>query len=266
VIADSLELLRRLEDSVKGDPPSDVEVVDYPPFRAWLNRSTNWPDLSYAMPVEPLGSAPIVADSVARLRAVFAARERVLRFEFVDQLWPTLSSALESSGLIVEAIEPVLACWQTEFLPHASPPVNVTPLDPADTATLETFLAVQNEVFAHGARYVSAADVERLAWQLREGWRFGVLGAVEGTPVGTAELTPTGQIGEIVGVATLENHRRRGVAATLCSHLVGEYFGRGGETAWLSAADDVARKVYEKIGFRVVGALRNYTDRPLQYG
>jgi ribosomal protein S18 acetylase RimI-like enzyme len=266
VIADAIELLRRLEDSVKGDQPSDVEVVDYPPFRAWLNRSTNRPGLSYAMPVGPLGSTSQLADSVTQLRASFAARERVLRFEFVEQLWPRLSSALESSGLIVEAVEPVLACWQTAFLPYASPSVQVTPLDPADAALLKTFLAVQIEGFANGTQHVAAVDVERLARQLRERWRFGVLGTVVGAPVGTAELTPTGQIGEIVGVATLPTHRRRGVAATLCSYLVAEFFDHGGETCWLSAANDEARKVYEKIGFRVVGALRNYTDQPLQSG
>jgi predicted GNAT family acetyltransferase len=47
--------------------------------------------------------------------------------------------------------------------------------------------------------------------------------------------------------------RRRGVAATVTSFVVGQYLAQGGTLAWLSAANETARRVYARLGFQAIG-------------
>ena len=59
-------------------------------------------------------------------------------------------------------------------------------------------------------------------------------------------------------MATLPEARRRGVAATLTSFMLRDRFGRGDTLAWLTAAGEAAQALYQKLGFRLVGARLYY--------
>ena len=67
--------------------------------------------------------------------------------------------------------------------------------------------------------------------------------AAAGAPAGAGALTPNGSTAELVGIATLPEFRRRGVASAVSSYLVDRYFRQGGEIAWLSAEDQIAQIV-----------------------
>jgi GNAT superfamily N-acetyltransferase len=60
-------------------------------------------------------------------------------------------------------------------------------------------------------------------------------------------------VAEVVGVATLPAHRRRGVGAALSAALCRLARDRGAELIFLSAADEDVARVYARIGFRRVG-------------
>lgn len=66
-------------------------------------------------------------------------------------------------------------------------------------------------------------------------------------------------VAALAGVATLPRWRwrRRGVAATLSSALVGDHVARGGTLVWPSAAAAAAQSVYHRIGFRRTGTHLN---------
>ena len=59
--------------------------------------------------------------------------------------------------------------------------------------------------------------------------------------------------GELVGIVTRADKRRRGVAATVTSHLVARHFSTGGDFAFLDAANEGAVRLYERIGFKTFG-------------
>ena len=65
---------------------------------------------------------------------------------------------------------------------------------------------------------------------------------------------------ELVGIATLPEFRGRGIGAAVSRYLVAEHFGCGAELVCLSAADEGARRIYERIGFVVVGDQINLMD------
>jgi len=62
------------------------------------------------------------------------------------------------------------------------------------------------------------------------------------------------RVGEIVGVVTRSDKRRRGIAATVTSELVAGLFESGGDFVFLDAANAGAARVYERLGFRRFGA------------
>jgi ribosomal protein S18 acetylase RimI-like enzyme len=216
--------------------------------------------LNYAMPDGPLDDVKRVGDAVGRLREDFQSRDRVLRFEFIGEMWPTLPSALEDAGLVVQAVQPLMACGPRDFRPFLSSVVQVAMLGAVDRDLLAIVLDVQARGFGDGPSSPTSEAVDRVARDIVGERRCVALGTIEGEPAGAGALTVNGDTAEVVGVATLPEFRRRGVAASVCSQLVDEYFKRGGEVAWLSAADEDVQKVYEKIGFRVVGSLLNYID------
>jgi len=73
---------------------------------------------------------------------------------------------------------------------------------------------------------------------------------IDGAIVGVGTMSVGND--ELVGVATAAEHRRRGIAAAVSHRLLSQHFALGGRVAWLSAADDAARRAYARIGFRLV--------------
>ena len=69
-------------------------------------------------------------------------------------------------------------------------------------------------------------------------------------PVAVGTLRPSGDVAEIVAVATLPAARRRGFGAAITAALVEHALAHGIKTLFLSAADDDVARVYERLGFR----------------
>jgi ribosomal protein S18 acetylase RimI-like enzyme len=63
---------------------------------------------------------------------------------------------------------------------------------------------------------------------------------------------------ELAGITTLPAYRRRGVGAALTANMTRAAFDSGVEVVFLIAANEAARRVYERIGFRVVANLLEY--------
>ena len=66
-------------------------------------------------------------------------------------------------------------------------------------------------------------------------------------------LDPQDGLTELVGICTLESHRRRGLAGSLTRTALVAAFARGVFVAFLSAADARAGRVYEAAGFTPFG-------------
>jgi ribosomal protein S18 acetylase RimI-like enzyme len=255
----AIALARRLEQSVSmGPPPDDCWVVDVGSFRAFFAPHSDEPELNYAMPVASLGASGEDVPAVESLRRAFGDRQRALRFEFFQGLWPTLPAILEQAGLRLAAAEPLMFCTPADLVLVAARGVTVRLLTAADPdADLTSYLSIRDED-------PNPPPAGEMAW-LREALRVGrgrfALASLAGTPAGTGRCLPLGDgLGEITAIVTLAALRRHGVAATLTSFLVRDHFNSGGTLAWLNAADARAQAVYHRIGFRDLDTLLNYMD------
>ncbi len=255
--------LRRIEHINTKVAAQFSEVIAVGPFQAQIDPSSDMTWLNYAVPVAELGTKAEVAEVLVELREVFAERDRALRFEFTESLWPTFPEVLEEAGLRLEVRHPMMLCTLASFQPYQASAVQVKRLTEADeTQTLATYLSLRNQGFDQD--FADEPPTEKEIAELREQLEMGrvrcALASLDGIPAGVGVTMPMSGICELVGVATIPALRRRGVAATLCSFLVKDHFQGGGELVWLSAGDAIAQATYERLGFHLVDSRLNYID------
>ena len=104
---------------------------------------------------------------------------------------------------------------------------------------------------------ITDAEIER--WRERNADWIRLAGLRDGRIVGVASAAPPVEgTAELVGIATLSEHRGRGIASALTAEVVARAFAAGAELTWLTAADDAAARLYERVGFAHVGKQVSY--------
>ncbi len=237
------------------------DTVELPPFALFFNPNDPLRYYNYAIPRESVRD--LAPKTLATLRAAFAARERLLRFEFIQEYAPDLGPALLAAGLVEEGRNPLLVCTAETFRPAAAVPGlairRLTPDSPR--ADLAAFISVQGRSFGEDER-VEPTDAQVADLRRRAGLEGGsFLGLLNGAPVATAAHTaPLDGFIELVGIATLADYRRRGIAGTLVAAMAQAAFEAGIRVAFLSAADERAGRVYERVGFRPYATALAYCE------
>jgi ribosomal protein S18 acetylase RimI-like enzyme len=201
-----------------------VEVVG--PFRAIPGRTGELVGFNYALPVDPLDERlPAAIDA---LRSRYRALHQPLRLEFNQETWPELAPALEGAGLVLESRNPLMACEPDAFraMTASSVVVRFLEVDPRHPTTLRA------------------------------------VGELDGEVAGRASLGTVAGVAELYGVVTDPPFRRRGVAATICSALVGRLFRDGGSLVFLDAENAGAEALYAGLGFRRIGDRLSYAEPP----
>jgi ribosomal protein S18 acetylase RimI-like enzyme len=256
------EFLKQIESGARVSLLKTREFAEFGPFCAYFDPLSDLIWLNYAAPVWGIENARQVRAAVKDLRAEFARRQRRLRFEFIQSLWPALPEMLLREGLTLQAEQPLMICTPRTFQPSTCAELRIHELSAKDPdSLLGTFDQVAQEGFGHPAISNSPEESRRrLRTELQSDARRGVIGWIGDEPAGIAALSPMGSTAELVGVATLTPFRRRGVARALCSHLIAAHFARGKDVAWLSANDHVAQGAYRGIGFGDAGVYANYID------
>jgi predicted GNAT family acetyltransferase len=237
------------------------DVVETPPFVLFFNPSDDLRFYNYGVPVEPVSH--LRDEELASLRAVFAAHNRLLRFEFVEEAAPDLASAFAAAGLAEEGRNPLLVCTRDSMRPAAEVPGlairRLTPESPR--VDLAAFISVQGRSFGEEDRVdPTDAQVDDLRRRSGQGSHY-FLALLEGEPVAAgAHTAPLDGFAELAGIATLAEYRRRGIAGMLTAVMTQAAFRAGVRVACLSAADERAGRVYERVGFQPYATALAYCD------
>jgi GNAT superfamily N-acetyltransferase len=246
----------RLETYMRRAAMLGRETVDVPPFVCLFDPRDPLRFFNYAKPLGPIGAEPAgLTDSLAALRAAFRARERMPRFEFIEEYAPDLGPALDAAGFSLEERYPLLVCTPETL--RSSPPIaglTITMLTPDSPAEdLLACLTVQRKGFGEIAGGPpSQDDVDELRQNLAEDGAF--LARMEGVPAGAMMYTaPLDGLTELTGGTTLEAYRRRGIGAAMVAAATAAAFERGVEIVLLTAASEYASSVFQRAGFRLYG-------------
>src|SRR5512140_175664 len=251
----SLVLLGRIQAQMRAVAHRQYESVFVPPFTLFFHATDPLPFFNYAIPDASTAPFGDLAAPLARLRAEFAARRRVSRFEFVEACAPALAAALEAHGFTLENRAQLMVCPRgSERAVPAVARLEIAALDAGSPlGEFASFLDVQRLAF--GLPSPEPANPEE-ARSLRDslGGGFALAGRIGGRLVATAMIQPGADgLAELVGVATLEEFRRRGIGGALSFEAVRRAFGLDISLVFLSAADARAGRVYEAAGFSPEG-------------
>lgn len=238
------------------------EVIQTVPFEAYLHSDPHALGFGYAQPVGPLPGDSEIAAGLRQLRSLFTRRGIPLSIEFNRPLFPDLPGLLESGGLVVAEREPLLVLDPTDFTPSYAMDVDVRFLHPSDPdELLSAYSRIFTEVLLERPFTETPSGVARLHSEVENAdGKSHALALIEGRPVGTGFISTVEGVSEIARVATIPAARHRGVAATLTSSMLQCHFDAGANVSWLTASGLPAQRLYEKLGFRLVGERLYYTE------
>lgn len=253
----------RLETYMRRAAMLGREIVDAPPFVCLFNPRDPLRFFNYAKPLAPVGAeSDGLSASLAMLRAAFRERDRIPRFEFIEEFAPDLGPALVAAGFSLEARYPLLVCTPEMLrqMPsiHGLTITTLTPNSPAED--LLACLSVQQQGFGEiVGDPPTPDDVDALRATLAQDGAF--LARLDGVPAGAMMYTtPLEELTELAGGTTLEAYRRRGIGAAMVAAATAHAFARGVEIALLTAASEHASGVFQRAGFRWYGTGLAYVD------
>jgi predicted GNAT family acetyltransferase len=231
-------VIERYYDAV---PRSAARVEEIGPFTLFVGLGA-WP--YYARPRLGL----VHEFTVEEVEAV-RARQRELAvpeaFEWVDETTPSLLPAARGAGLDV-MLAPLMVL--SGAVPADAPDGVTVRLVEADDPALAAAVAAQDRGFG-GSGEVDDARVDFVRERLATGvTRLAIAESADGV-LGVGQHQPVGDVTEVVGVATVPEARRRGIAGAVTARLVQD---AAVGTVFLSAGEDAAR-VYARLGFEPRG-------------
>lgn len=236
---DGLALL--IEQYLDAAPRIGADVEQVGPFSLFVGRG---PWDYYARPRLGLATA-VDADDVRRLIARQHEIDVPTEIEWQPALTPSLAGACEAAGMIVHRFT---------LMVHGGP-VSPWPSEVTMTAPGEDVgpaLSAQQRGFG-AASTLDPATVENLRERIEAGTTRVAVARRDGRVVSVGMHQPVAAVSEVVGVATVAEHRRTGWGTRVTQALVRDAHDRGASTVFLSAAGDAEVRVYEGAGFRRVG-------------
>lgn len=252
------ETLERIEAGLRATAAFGREVTSVPGFTVAIAVG-GAAGLAVAVPAP--GPDEVDLDrSLTQVERVFMRRGVDPSIEYVEELHPTLASHAHVRGWRSTMRAPLMLL---DRLPAEPPSGDASVRFPtaADGADLEAFLRGQGRAYGGGGGDDALAWLPILRAGLMEGRIVVAALAVDGVFVAGASVQLGAGVGELAGVWTLPEARRRGHALTVCRAIVGRALTAELAFCWLSAAPD-ATALYERIGFRHVGTQHNLAGPP----
>lgn len=255
-----MDPITRLQAYLRHSARHQYSALAIPPFTLFFHPSTTFQFFNYAIPDEPIGEDLLLMLDV--VKDLFIERGRKPRFEFIEEYAPKLGPALEQADFVLEGRFPLMVCTP-ETIQNAPPVAGLTIseliAEETKPSVARAFLATQRQAFAPDADpEVQEHEIDNFLERLSLNTHF--LARLDGEPVSAGVYTePYDGVTEIAGIGTLPAFRRRGIAAALVEQAVRTAFARGVEIACLSAGDERAGRVYERVGFRAMATMLAYS-------
>ena len=231
-----------------------------PPFTLFFHPDDDLKYFNYAIPDRPCGGD--LGGVLADLRREFHQRGRLPRFEFFEAFAPELPASLRAAGFHEEERQWSMLCTPVSL--RDAPPVpglEIVALAPdSSRQDILDFLIAQQEGFnPQENAHPGDEDVQRACQDFSRAHAF--LARIKGQSAGAAVFTqPIAGVCEVAGIATRAAFRRRGIATALTAFATRTAFDLGVQTACLTAADERAGRVYERVGFAPFSIMLAYSD------
>ncbi len=253
--------IERIQSFLRENARRLYNSVATPPFTLFFHPDEGFKYFNYAIPDEPVEGD--LREPLERLRSEFRRRGRLPRFEFIEAFAPQLPAILRQQGFVEEARQWSMLCSHQAYRTSpVVPDLQILTLSPdsPDTDVCD-FLTTQRAGFGdENQAQPTPQEIQSTRDSFKRGWT-AFLGRLDGQPAGVAGYSNIiDGVCEVGGVATLVAYRRRGIASFLTARAVEAAFERGADTICLTAEDERAGRVYERIGFKPFSIMLAYSD------
>jgi ribosomal protein S18 acetylase RimI-like enzyme len=245
----NLPMLQRLEHSLKNAAAKSRTKVVHEYFDAFLSPSPE-PHLSFAVPKAGLEQPK----AIEALIETFYDHGRVPRLEYFHELHPNVRGALGKKNFLQDMWAPVMTLTPQDLSSATQVNAAYQPLTD-DAEQMKTFLRCQSKAFGGADGDDALVWLAGMTSMMQAGELMGAFLEQQGKMVSGAVIQGATD-GELAGVWTLPNYQRQGLSYALCQRLLTDYFSKGQELCWLSAAE-AATKLYQKLGFAHAGVQIN---------
>jgi ribosomal protein S18 acetylase RimI-like enzyme len=244
--------VHELQAFLRATAAHDRVVVRITPFDAFFDPGNDLKYLNYAIPddaAEPSRAA------IEMVRAAFLERGRLPRLEWIEEAAPRTADALREAGMREELVTPLMACAPDEL---RAPEVDAEIMLTGDS---DAAAARRVQMVAFGEPVADDADDDNPSGVSAETNRRSVVARIDGEVVAAGGWTRViDGISEIVGIATAEPSRGRGLAGAVTAAAARGAFGEGADLCVLSPGDETAMRVYERAGFGRVATMLHWSD------
>lgn len=246
-------LIGRLQAQLRASADAIFEREDTPSFACYFNPDDAAPHANVAIPVTAAGGDLTAA--LDALVACFVDRVRTPRIEYLEPFAPMLAPSLTAYGFVREDCNLLMVCTPASYRPApAVERLEIMRLG-ADSSieVAQDFVTVQSRAFGDDdAPAAMVAEAVRFRTRFQSMQMF--LAQLDGAPVAAGSLTKAHDgVAEVAGISTLTAYRRRGVAAALTAHIARHGLSTGLDALFLTAADEAAGRVYQRVGFEPYG-------------
>jgi ribosomal protein S18 acetylase RimI-like enzyme len=239
------DLLASIDAYLDAVPRGGCDVETIGPFTCFFHRVADHPFLSYARPAGRLEGD--LGPAIAEVRRRFAERGRRCRFELVEERAPELVTALVAAGFAEIVRYPLMVVTASELRREEVPGVVVRHLREDDD--LLRIAGIGARAFGEDEPSADAhADVMRDSLT-----RARILVAFRGgQPVAMGTHTPIGPLAEIAGIAVEPACWGQRIGGHISAAVTADVFASGCVAAFLTAADERAKRLYGRLGYRVI--------------
>jgi ribosomal protein S18 acetylase RimI-like enzyme len=246
------DVIDRMQRFLRATAANRREVVGSPPFTVYIEPGEALKFHNYAVPD---GDVVPAREEIERMRELFRERERLPRLEWIEEFAPRVAPELARAGMLQELRTPLMGCEPADLI-AASADVDSLSIEPIRDGDLRPASDVRQSGFGNDPLAPDEAPRDP-----RAKGGGGVLARSGAEPVAVGGWTAViDGVSELVGIATLERWRRRGLGGAVTAALAREAFAAGAGLCVLTPADEDAMRVYERAGFRRIATVLHWSD------
>lgn len=250
--------IEALQAYLRHSAQKQYQAVPVPPFTLFFNASDDFKFYNYAIPDEPVSGD--LHEALHRLQGEFIAVGRQPRLEYLEEFAPGLGKALEAAGYTLAGRQQFMLCRLEDFQPvREVPGLEFDPLDTgASAANIREFILTQRKGFnSEQIPSISTDDIAAFQFTLEN--NTGVLARLDGRPAAAAMLAePYQGISEVTGITTQTEQRNKGIGTAITAEAARIAFERGVKVLCLTAEDEQAGRIYERVGFKPFATSLSY--------
>ena len=242
-------LLQRLDAYGDALYARTRRLVQVGPFACFLHPTSEYPGLSAVHVPGPLEGD--LQAHLAEVIRVFEEADRTCAFEYFEELSPDLLPVLMDNGFDSPSHFPAMVVTPENFVAEQVPGLEVRKVRSDDD-----LWAVQHvgHLSFEEPGPITESHIQTMRRDIDAGEILMYAAFVDGAPVGVGQWLPViDAISLISFVATLPEHRGRGIAGHVTSVAVADAIAAGAEHVWLTAGGEGATRLYERLGFRRIG-------------